>query len=216
MHKIYFLCSCLIFLTLLSCNTGSSSVADNTDEKEIQTENSSADNEIHNSTTAIRKNTMLDGGVVPLIQKHPFFKDVKNAKSGTENGMKIEVKSSCEYIEQDGKEVLDGKSTVSTVAMGFGGSISANFKDGKLQGVAYETMSTPNTYMLRMEFDKDLLQEASIFILEMETCLGYGPIKGKSLTELKSEFSSLLTNSEIDKNKFKPVDCPTEMNELFQ
>lgn len=69
--------------------------------------------------------------------------------------------------------------------------------------------------MLKMEFDNNKLLTASMYI-HNETCLGYNPIKGKSITELENEFQKLAMSMEPDENKFKSVDCPKEIKELFQ
>ncbi len=188
----------LFILFAISCKSAN-------EKKQLKTEDASK----------IHKNSIIDGKVAPLLQQHYFFAQDKDVKSGTADGMKIEVKSGYEYFEKEHKVILDGKASVQMKAMGFGRSSVANFKEGKLNGVAYYTLSTPATYMLRLIYNNDQLQEASIFIMN-ETCLGYGPIKGKSLSELKTEFDKITTATEPDPDKFKTVECPKEMDELFR
>jgi hypothetical protein len=195
-------------LLLLSCNTENKVTVE---EKQSEIK----DTIPQSKTAANQKNKSTEGKVPEILRQHQFFKEVKDAKSGTENETKIIVNSSYAYIEQDGKEILDGKACVDMVAMGFGSSTCANFKEGKLQGVAYETFSTPETYMLRMEFDKDELKEAAIFISNENNCLSNGSINGKSLKVIKDEFNNLLKLPASERKGFKTVDCPQEMTVLF-
>jgi hypothetical protein len=201
-------------LLLLSCNIDIPKT-EKTAEKEL-IENKLDANGLNEELNSKRKSVNLEGSVAPLIQKHPFFEEVKDAKSGKQNDMKIVVTSAYEYKEQEGKEVLDGKAYVKMVGMGFGSKISADFKNGKLHGTAYKSFSAPGSYMLLLIFDNDILLEGSFYTQDFENCMHYGPLKDKSLKELDKELENILKNNEAYINKFKAADCPTEMKDIFQ
>ncbi len=158
-----------------------------------------------------RKTENVADKVAPLLQQEPFFKVLKNAQSNAQ----AMLSSSYEYVENNGSKQLDGKALVKMEGMGFGSSTCAHFKNGKLQGLAYEAVSTPSTHMLSMQYDQGALKEAYIYIMDIDDCQAYGPIKGKNLDQLRAEFNEILAKPNDYKEQFKAVDCPKAMKELF-
>lgn len=208
-------------LLFFSCNPAEdvSEVVEKTEvskEKEkIEERNETDEISVKNEPTEPRKSKIVEDKTAPLLQQHPFFKEIKNSISGTQDGMKIIVSSKYEFIEKDGKEILDGKACVNLMAMGYGESLCANFKEGKLHGTAYKTLSAPSTYMLLLQYKNEKLLEASFFTIDLPSCKQYGPLKGKGKDELYAEFDKIIQGKESIMNKFKDAECPAEANELF-
>jgi hypothetical protein len=215
MKKAHFIFISFLFL-LISCNSKNTKSSETKEEVKTQKTEEKTGEVQSDDTNTSRKSISLTDKVAPLIQKHPFFAEMKDAKSGPQNGAKVIVTSGCEYIEQDAAELLDGRAFIKLTGMGFGSKVSANFKAGKLHGNAYRSFSAPGSYVLLMKFDNDVLQEASFYTQDFDTCKRYGPLKGKSLKELDAEFDNILKSGDTYSRKFKDAECPAEMNDIYK
>jgi hypothetical protein len=210
-NMIKLLCAFTIFLMILSCK--------NTNDQDSQTNTQNTDeNNLsdQNNINSKRIKKSMDDQVHPLVQKHFFFEEIRDIKSGTYDGVEQKVNSSCEFLITEGKEILDGNSTVKIKSMGFGNSVIVNFKNGKLDGVAYETFSNPDTYILRLVYSSDKLMDASFFRVSDNTCSVYIPKNKNNLKALRTEFNSMFSTIEIDEHKFKPIDCPEDILDLHK
>lgn len=212
--NIWILLFALIFT--ISCqNSNSENTSEHTNsttEAAVDKKQEENSKDPHESKPNRQQETVSDK-VADLLKEQAFFQDVKDAKSGTEEGVQIMVNSSYEYIEKDGKKVLDGQAYVDIIAMGYGAKTSANFKEGVLEGVAYEAVSVPSTSMLKLDYKDATIQKASIFTLDMGDCQGFDLPAEKTLAEMKAELENILKGKNTD--KLQKVDCPTEINTLF-
>jgi hypothetical protein len=205
---IYFVLA--LFLLIISCKDSNSENKTNNSETEPKATVDQIKTEDQQSN---RKQETLNDKVADILKTTSFFEDLKDASSTTENGVKVMVSSSYEYVEKDAKKVLDGQACVDMIAMGYGSKSCANFKNGVLDGIAYEAVSTPSTTMLKLVYKDGELQKASIFSMEMESCKSIELSPEKTLKELKAELENLLQAKST--LVLKASDCPKEMNELF-